>query len=54
MTVKQLREKLEEYEDTAEIVIEVEDYRGKSYYDDKNIKVFETSEKKIYTKGIHF
>jgi hypothetical protein len=54
MTVKQLREILQEYEDTAEIVLEVEDYRGKSYYDDKNISVFETSEKQICIKGIHF
>ena len=54
MTVKQLREILKEYEDTAEIVLEVVDYCGKSYCDDKNIEVYETSEEQVCIKGIHF
>lgn len=53
MTVKQLREILEKYEDTTEVVLEVEDYYGVSYRDNKYIEVFETSEEQICIKGIH-
>lgn len=52
MTVKQLREILEEYEDTAEITLEIEDYCGIDHYGDTDIDVYKTPENQVCIRGI--